>query len=59
MALQTLKQAFTTDVSPILAVARQRAAGAIDPVACYRASRYRICKDEERPADARRAAGIV
>jgi L-rhamnose isomerase/sugar isomerase len=59
MALQTLKQAFTTDVSPILAMARQRAGGAIDPVKTYRASRYRMCKDEERPADARRTAGIV
>jgi L-rhamnose isomerase/sugar isomerase len=59
MALQTLKQAFTTDVSPILAMARQRAGGAIDPVKTYRASRYRMCKDEERPADVRRTAGIV
>ena len=45
-----LKQAFTTDVAPILAMARQRAGGAIDPVAAYRASGYRRKKAEERPA---------
>ena len=33
LALQTLKQAFQTDVEPILAMARHRAGGAIDPVA--------------------------
>lgn len=49
MAAQTLKQAFRTDVSPILAMARVRAGGAIDPVACYRASGYRDHKREERP----------
>ena len=52
MALQTLKQAFTTDVSPILAMARYRAGGAIDPVATYRASSYRQRKAAERPAAA-------
>ena len=52
MALQTLKQAFTTDVSPILAMARYRAGGAIDPVATYRASNYRHRKAAERPAAA-------
>jgi L-rhamnose isomerase/sugar isomerase len=59
MALQTLKQAYTTDVGPILAVARQRAGGAIDPVAAYRASGYRARKAAERPAETRRTAGIV
>src|SRR4029450_4463107 len=49
-ALQVLKQAFTTDVSPILAMARQRAGGAIDPVAAYRASGYRARVTHERPA---------
>jgi L-rhamnose isomerase/sugar isomerase len=39
MALATLKEAFTTDVSPILAVARERAGGAIDPISAYRARR--------------------
>jgi L-rhamnose isomerase/sugar isomerase len=59
MALQTLKDAFTTDVGPILAMARQRAGGAIDPVAAFRASGYREKKTAERPADVRRGAGIV
>jgi L-rhamnose isomerase/sugar isomerase len=58
-ALQTLKQAFTTDVAPILAMARHHAGGAIDPLAVYRASGYRQSVARERPADARRSAGIV
>jgi L-rhamnose isomerase/sugar isomerase len=58
-ALALLKQAFTTDVGPILATARQRAGGAIDPVGAYRASGYRKRKAEERPATARQGAGIV
>jgi L-rhamnose isomerase/sugar isomerase len=44
MALATLKRAFVTDVSPILAMARRRAGGAIDPVATFRASGYRAAK---------------
>jgi L-rhamnose isomerase/sugar isomerase len=59
MALGALKQAFTTDVAPILAVARQRSGGAIDPIGTFRASRYRARKAEERPARAGVAAGIV
>jgi L-rhamnose isomerase / sugar isomerase len=59
MALQILKQAFTTDVSPILGMARARAGGAIDPVATFRASGYRRQKAAERPASARSGAGIV
>jgi len=59
MALATLKQAFTTDVAPILATACQRAGGAIDPIATYRASGYRRRKAEERPAQVGVAAGIV
>jgi len=59
MALAALKQAFTTDVAPILATARHRAGGAIDPVAAYRASGYRRRKAGERPAQAGVAAGIV
>jgi L-rhamnose isomerase/sugar isomerase len=58
-ALALLKQAFTTDVGPILATARQRAGGAIDPVGAYRASGYRKRKAEERPAAVRQGAGIV
>ena len=60
ITLATLKQAFTTDVSPILAVARERAGGAIDPIATYRESGYRQHKAEERPAQKGAAAsGIV
>ncbi|HYJ48248.1 MAG TPA: L-rhamnose catabolism isomerase [Pyrinomonadaceae bacterium] len=50
VALSILKQAFTTDVSPILATARERAGGALDPIAAYRASNYRHHKTKERPA---------
>jgi L-rhamnose isomerase/sugar isomerase len=58
-ALQILKQAFTTDVSPILAMARLRAGGAIDPVAAYRASGYRARVARDRPAVAAGRSGIV
>jgi len=54
-----LKRAFTTDVSPLLAVARMRAGGAIAPIAAYRASGYRAQKAKERPASAGTSAGIV
>ena len=59
LALSTLKEAFTTDVSPILAVARQRSGGAIDPIATYRASGYRAAKAEERPTKIEATVGIV
>jgi L-rhamnose isomerase / sugar isomerase len=59
LALAALKQAFTTDVSPVLAMARLRAGGAIDPIATYRASGYRAGKAAERPAATPRGAGIV
>jgi L-rhamnose isomerase/sugar isomerase len=59
-AAQTLKQAFRTDVSPILAMARMRAGGAADPVACYRASAYRDRMADLRPARAgTSSSGIV
>ena len=58
-ALATLKQAFTADVAPIIAMARQRAGGAIDPLATYRASGSRQRKAEERPASLSMSAGIV
>ena len=54
-----VKQAFITDVSPILAEARRRKGGAIDPVDVYRASGYRKAKSAERPATGIAAAGIV
>src|SRR5262245_54193416 len=58
-ALGVLKRAFTTDVAPILAVARERHGGAMDPMAVYRASAYRQRKAEERPSGHRVSAGIV
>jgi L-rhamnose isomerase / sugar isomerase len=54
-----VKQAFITDVSPILAEARRRKGGAIDPIGCYRLSSYRSHKTEERPPIAGTSAGIV
>jgi L-rhamnose isomerase / sugar isomerase len=48
MALSTLKEAFITDVGPILATARYRAGGPIDPIAAYRASMYRQEVAKER-----------
>ncbi len=59
MALQILKRAFTTDVSPILAMARRRAGGAMEPVATYRESGYRQEKARERPARGGGGSGIV
>jgi L-rhamnose isomerase / sugar isomerase len=59
LAAQTLKRAFTTDVSPILAEARRRNGGAVDPVATYRASGYRERKANERPVIAAGGGGIV
>jgi len=54
-----VKQAFITDVSPILAEARRRKGGAIDPIGLYRASGYRSHKTAERPAVEGTSAGIV
>ena len=57
--IELLKEGFLTDVSPILAEARRRQGGAIDPIATYRASGYRAKKAEERPAVAGSSSGIV
>lgn len=59
LALSTLKDAFTTDVSPILATARVEQGGAIEPLMTYRASNYRQIKAKERPAKIGVSAGIV
>jgi L-rhamnose isomerase / sugar isomerase len=59
MATQTLKTAYRTDVEPILAMARLKSGGAIDPVAAYRASGYRAKVAAERPAVAGGGGGIV
>jgi L-rhamnose isomerase/sugar isomerase len=58
-AHRLLKQAFTCDVAPILAMARARAGGAIDPIATFRASGYRAAKAKERPAALNTGSGIV
>lgn len=59
-AAQTLKQAYRTDVSAILAMARVRAGGAADPVQCYRRSGYRDRVAAARPAQAGASgSGIV
>ena len=49
MASATLRAAFRTDVEPILAMARKRAGGAIDPVATYRTAGYRAQVAAKRP----------
>lgn len=59
MATETLKRAYRTDVEPILAEARRRAGGAIEPVATYRASGYRARVAAERPAVKGGSGGIV
>lgn len=59
MASETLKTAFRTDVEPILAEARRKAGGAINPIATYRASGYRAKAAAERPAVAGSGGGIV
>ena len=58
-AHRLLKAAFITDVSPILAEARKRGGGALDPIHTYRASEYRTAKAHERPAVAGSSSGIV
>jgi L-rhamnose isomerase/sugar isomerase len=58
-AHRELKRAFTTDVSPLLGMARLRAGGAVAPIEAYRASGYRARKTEERPAVGGTSAGIV
>jgi L-rhamnose isomerase / sugar isomerase len=56
MAERTLKQAYETDVRPLVAEARRRSGGALDPVLAFRASGYRARKSAERPMAAPTAA---
>ncbi len=58
-AHRLLKQAFQCDVSPILAMARRRQGGAIEPIAAFRASGYRAAKAKERPVSGGSGSGIV
>src|SRR5258705_11201372 len=58
MAFRTLRDAYSLDARPIVAMARYEAGGAIDPIAAFcesgwRTSKAAICKP------ARRAAGVV
>jgi len=59
MASNTLKVAFNKDVSPILAMARLRQGGAIDPIATYRSSNYRKQVAKARPSTGAGSSGIV
>lgn len=59
MASNTLKAAFNLDVSPILAMARLRAGGAIEPIAAYRACGYRQRVAATRPASGGSGSGII
>ncbi len=58
MAFQALRRAYRTDVSPLLAMARVEAGGALDVLDTYRASGWRQLKATERRATGR-SAGIV
>jgi L-rhamnose isomerase / sugar isomerase len=59
MSLKTLKRAFTTDVTPLIAMARYNVGGAVNPIDVYRKSGYRKKKETERPANDVTKAGIV
>jgi len=48
MAFQALRAAYRTDVSPIVAMARFEAGGAIMPISVYRDSEWRDRKAQER-----------
>ncbi|WP_298468905.1 TIM barrel protein [uncultured Erythrobacter sp.] len=58
LAFRTLRTAYETDVTPILAQARDELGGAIDWLGVYRASQYRDRKAQERKAVGL-GAGIV
>ncbi len=58
-ATMLLKQAFQTDVTPLLAQIRLDACGPIDPIATYRASGYRAKVTSTRPQGASVGGGIV
>jgi L-rhamnose isomerase/sugar isomerase len=52
MAERALKDAFETDVRPLVSEARRRADAALDPVLAFRASGYRARKAAERDTNA-------
>lgn len=51
MAQATLKSAYNVDVEPILKMARQSCGGSIEPIADYRASKYRASCGYNRPSN--------
>jgi len=59
MAERTLKQAFETDVSAILAEARRLKGAALNPLGVYRKSGYRTQKTLERGTPTDTGGGIV
>ena len=59
MGFNTLRRAYDTDVTPILAMARYELGGAIDPIAAYRSSEWRVRKAQVRKPIAVGQAGIV
>jgi L-rhamnose isomerase/sugar isomerase len=48
MGFQALRRAYRTDVTPLVAMARVEAGGALDPIAAYRESGWRARKAQER-----------
>ncbi len=48
LAFRTLRAAYSTDVGPLLAMARYEMGGAIDWLGAYRSSQYRARKAQER-----------
>ena len=50
MAEYTLRRAYETDVAPLVAEARRRQGGAVDPLGAFRASGYRTDRKAERAA---------
>lgn len=52
MAEMTLKAAFETDVRPLIAEARRRSGGALDPIRAFRHSGYRDALAESRASAA-------
>jgi L-rhamnose isomerase/sugar isomerase len=57
LAQELLQQAYRTDVRPLVAEARRRNGGALDPLGVYRAMGYRAAKIAERGSD-RAATGL-
>jgi L-rhamnose isomerase / sugar isomerase len=58
MAFRTLRDAYSLDARPIVAMARYEAGGAIDPIAAFRESGWRAAKALTRSPSSK-AAGIV